>query len=122
MDDMNPIVLAAILRESLGFWFWPAVLVALVLLALVVLGFAKVLRAGRSPMRPVLAGLVAMLVTATAVAFVVPGWTLAELSALSGPVDYATAFLLALAPGAVVGTLVFFAAASRCAARAHAPA
>ncbi len=122
MDDINPIVLTAILQESLGSWFWPIAVVALVLLAGVVLGFAKLVRARRSPMRPILAGLVATLVTAAAVAFLVPGWSLAELSALSGAVDYATAFALGLAPGAMVGAAVFFAAASRCAASGRASA
>ncbi|HRO12563.1 DUF5368 family protein [Amaricoccus sp.] len=117
MSDLNPLVLAAILRESLGGWFWPLVVAGLLLLALVVRGGAKLARAGRSPLRPVLAGVVATLVAGGLAMPLVPRWTLAEFSALGGAVDYAAAFLLALAPGAAVGVVVFYVAASRCAAR-----
>lgn len=118
MSDFNPITLFFILYESLGSWLWLLLGLAAVLLAGIVSGFVKLRRAGRSASRPILAAIVAGLITAAALTPVVPVWTLADPSALSAPVDYAIAFVFALVPGAVVASLVFMLSARRRASRA----
>ena len=47
----------------------------------------------------------------------VPAWTSTSAGALAAPVDYLFAVLFALVPGSMVGALVFFLAANRCAAK-----
>lgn len=57
------------------------------------------------------------LIATVAATFVVPTWTLTDVGALSGTLDYALAFVFALVPGAAVAALVFMLGARRCASR-----
>lgn len=120
MSDFNPVTLFFILSESMGAWLWLLVALAAVLLAGVVLGLRRLRRAQRSPRRPLMMAFAMGLVTAIVFSFLVPMWSLASLGALTGALDYAFAFLLALLPGAIVGSAVFFLAATRCAGMARA--
>lgn len=117
MSDFNPVTLFFILHEGLGPWLWVLLGLAVVLLAGIVSSFVKLRRAGRPVSRSILAAVVAGLITAAALTFVVPIWTLADPSALSAPIDYAVAFGFALVPGVAIASLVFMLAARRCAAR-----
>lgn len=117
MSDFNPVTLFFILSESLGPWLWVLLGLAVVLLAGVVAGFVKLRRAGRPVSGSLLAGIVTGLIAAAGLTFVVPMWTLADPSALSAPIDYAIAFILALLPGAAVASLVFMFSARWCASR-----
>lgn len=122
MSDFNPVSLFFILHETFGAWLWLLLGLALVLAAGIVMRVMKLRRAGRPPIRPMMAALVVgTIVTAAATAFVVPRWTLTDIGALGAAVDYVVAVLLALIPAAVVASLVFMMAAHRCASR-HAAA
>jgi len=118
MSDFNPVTLFFILSESVGVWLWVLVALAFILLAGIVSGGVKLRKAGRPARRPLTAAIVAGLIVTAIFAFLVPVWTLAGPEALAASVDYAAAILLALVPGASAGALVFFLAASKCAARA----
>lgn len=120
MSDFNPVTLFHILHESLGVWLWLLLALALVLLFGIVTAALKLRRAGRPMRRPFLAALIAGLVVAVIATFAMPIWTLADFGALRAAIDYATAFLLALVPGAIVAALVFMLAARRCVGRAAA--
>lgn len=117
MSDFDPVTLYFILAESFGPWLWALLALAAILLIGVVAGFVRLRRARRPVFKPLLAAIVAGLATAAALLFAVPAWTLADPSALSAPVDYAFAFLVALVPGAIVASGVFMLAARRSAAR-----
>lgn len=119
MSDFNPTTIYFILAESMGFWLWALLALALVLLAGIVTGIVKLRGAGRPARRPLTAALVTGLLTTVAFTFLVPSWTLTGPGALTGPIDYAFAFLFALMPGGIVGSAVFFLAAMKCAGRAR---
>jgi hypothetical protein len=118
MSDFNPVTLSFILYESLGAWLWFLLASGVVLLAGIAFGLLRLRRASRSARHPLLIALGAGLATAVAFTFLVPIWTLADPGALTGPIDYAFAFLFALVPGGIVGSAVFVLAAMRCAGRA----
>lgn len=119
MSDFNPATLFYILHESLGLWLWALLALAFGLLTGIVSSFVKLRRAGRTAVRPILVALLAGLISAAALTFAVPIWTLADPGALSAPIDYAIAFAFALVPGAIAASLVFILAAHRCKARCH---
>lgn len=117
MSDFNPITLFFILYESVGVWLWLLLGLALVLFIGIVMSALKLYRADRPMKRPILAALIAGLIVAVAATFAVPGWTLADVGALSAVIDYAFAFLFALVPGVIVAALLFILAARRCVSR-----
>lgn len=117
MSDFNPVTLFYILHESLGSWLWGLLALAFVLLAGIVSSFVKLRRTRQTASRPMLAAIMAGLITAAALTFAVPICTMADPSALSAPIDYAIAFAFALVPGAMAASLVFMLAAHRCTAR-----
>ena len=75
-------------------------------------------RSSRSAKRPLLIALAVGLVMAVAFTFLVPVWTLTDPGALTGPIDYAFAFLFALVPASMFGSAVFSLVAMKCASRA----
>lgn len=113
MSDFDPVTVFFIVRESMGAWLWPLLALAVMLLIGFVASALKLRRAGQSVKRPILAALVVGLVVAVAATFIVPGWTLADVSALGAAVDYVFAFLFALVPGTIVAVLVFILTARR---------
>jgi hypothetical protein len=117
VSDFNPVTLFFILQESLGVWLWLLLALALVLLVGIVMSARKLRRAGRPAGRPFGAAVVVGLLVAAVATFAVPVWTLADFGGLSAAVDYAVAFLFALVPGAIAGSLVFMLAARCCMAR-----
>lgn len=117
MSDFNPLTLFYILSESMGFWLGALIVAALILLAGILLGVTRLRKADRSAKRPLIAALVTGAVTTLIFTFLMPVWTLAGPGALVSLVDYFIAGLLALVPGGIVGAIVFFLAASKCAAR-----
>lgn len=117
MSDFNPVTLFFILYESLGPWLWVLLGLAIVLLAGIVSSFLRLRRSGGSASRSMLGAIIAGLITAAALTFVVPIWTLADPSALNGPIDYAVAFIFALVPGVLIGSLVFILSARLCGSR-----
>lgn len=118
MGDFNPVTLFFILREGMGIWLWLLMALAAVLLAGIVIGFARLRRAGQPAKRPLLMALAVGLATAVLFTFLVPMWSLSSPAALGAFVDYLFAFLIALVPGGIAGAAVFFLAALRCAGRA----
>lgn len=120
MSDFNPLTLYHILLEVMGAWLWLLMLLALVLFSGVVSGILKLRRASRPVRRPLIMALAVGVISALVLTFLVPSWTLAGADALTGALDYLFAFLLALAPAAMIGSAVFFLAATRCASRAKA--
>jgi hypothetical protein len=117
VSDFNPVTLFFILQESLGVWLWLLLALALVLLVGIVMSARKLRRAGRPASRPVGAALVVGLAVAAAATYAMPVWTLADPGGLSAAVDYVVAFLFALVPGGIAGSLIFMLAARHCAAR-----
>lgn len=117
MADFNPVTLYFILYESMGAWLFILVGVALLLVVGVIVMALRLRRAGRPAKRPVMAAIAAALLVTAVFFFLVPGWTLAGIGALSGVVDHVFAALLALVPGVAAGTIVFMLAAARCAAK-----
>lgn len=120
MSDFNPITLYYILHEGMGAWLWLLLALAGALLAGIVASFLKLRRAGRPARRPLLMALAVALVAAVAFTFLVPAWTLAGPGALTGPIDYASAFLFALVPAGLIGSAAFFLATARCVRNARA--
>lgn len=114
MSDFNPMALFFILYESMNVWLWVSLGLALVLVVGIVVSALKLYRVGRSMARPIVAALTAGLIAAAVATFLVPVWTLADIGALSGALDYAFAFLFALVPGTVAAALAFMLAARRC--------
>lgn len=114
MNDFNPISLWFIAWETLSVWFWPVIIVALLLLLGVVAGFRALRRHGRSAGRP-LAGAIIVALAATFVGtWAMPYLTHAAPSSLGSFLDWLTAFLLALAIGMAVFALAFSLMARRC--------
>jgi len=107
MADMDPIVLFAILRESFGSLFWPAVALVVVLAAGVLLVAVRIWSRGRGLRAGLLAALVVGAVVTALATLLVPAWTHAELGDLRSAVDVAAAVALALAPGAVAACIAF---------------
>ncbi len=122
MSDFNPVTLFHIFYESVGLWFWPLLFLAALALYAIVSGLRILRVAGRPATRPLIAMVMVGLAAAVVFTFLVPLWTHADPGALSAPVDYVFAFLLALAPAAVIASLVFSLAARRCAAKSGRPA
>ncbi|TWG55325.1 hypothetical protein [Aminobacter sp. J44] len=117
MADFNPVTLYFILYESMGVWLFILAGVAILLLVGVIMMTLRLGRTGRPAKRPAMAAIAAALVVTVVFFFLVPGWTLAGIGALSGVVDYAFAALLALVPGVAAGAIVFMLAARRCTAK-----
>lgn len=117
MSDFNPASLFFILYESMGAWLWVLLGLALALLVGIVMSALKLHRADLPMRRPLTAAIVVGLIASIASTFAMPAWTLADVGALSGTLDYVFAFLFALVPGAVVAALVFMLAARRCTSR-----
>jgi hypothetical protein len=97
----------------MGAWLWVLLGAALVLLAGVASGIARLRRAGRSVARPIGVAVAIGLILAAGLTYVVPIWTLADPGALSAPIDYAIAFLLALVPAGMASALIFSLASRR---------
>jgi Na+/H+ antiporter NhaA len=116
MSTFDPVTLFFILYETFGVWLWVLLATALALLAGIVSALVKLRRARCPVATPIWMAVAAGLVAAMGFTFAVSIWTLADPSALSGPLDY-VAILVALLPGAIVAALVFMLAARRC----HAP-
>jgi len=117
MADFNPVTLYFILYESLGAWLFALAGAAFLLLAGVIAMALRLRRADRPARRPVMAASAAAVLATAVFFFMVPGWTLSGIDALSGAVDILFATLLALVPGLAAGAIVFMLAAGRCAAR-----
>lgn len=113
MSDFNPVTLFFILSESMRIWLWALVALALLLLAGIAVGIVRLRRTGRPARRALTAGLLTGLATTVVFTFLVPVWTLAGPGVLGAPVDFLFAVLLALVPGAAVGSAVFAGAALR---------
>lgn len=115
MSDFDPVSLFYIALKSLNIWFWPVVVVAVLLLLGVITGFRKLRKYGKSAGRPLFTSLIAgLLATGVGVA-TLPSLTGASLSDLSGAIDYILVFVMALGVGLAVFALVFSVAARRCA-------
>ncbi|MFC5384616.1 DUF5368 family protein [Aquamicrobium segne] len=107
MSDFDLTTIYFILSESMGGWLWGFVALALLLLAAIVAGIMTLRKNDTPARRPLVAALVAGLVTTIIFTFLVPIWTLAGAGALAAPIDVLFAVLFALVPGGVVGSAVF---------------
>ena len=117
MSDFDLTTIYFILAESMGMWLWALAGLAVVLGIGVIAGIMRLRTAGSPAQRPVTAALIAGGVATAIFIFLVPAWTSTSAGALAAPVDYLFAVLFALVPGSMVGALVFFLAANRCAAK-----
>lgn len=113
MTDFNPVTLCFVLFESMGVWLFLVVGVAVFLLVGVIVTTLRLRHGGRPAKRPAMAAIAATLLVTVVFFFLVPSWTLAGISALSGVVDYVFAALLALVPGIAAGMVMFMLAARR---------
>ncbi|NYT79997.1 hypothetical protein H0A70_00560 [Alcaligenaceae bacterium] len=107
MNDFNPISLWFIAWETLSTWFWPVIILAVLLLTGVALGFRTLRRHGRSAGMPLAFSILAALAVTFLGAWAMPYLTHASPSSLSSMLDWLTAFVLALALGMMVFALVF---------------
>lgn len=115
MNDFNLVSLFYIALETLTVWFWPTVIVALLLVLGVVTGFRSLRKYGKSAGKPLFASLVAgLLGTAVGIAML-PSLTGASLSDLSGAVDYILLLFMATGFGLAIFALVFSVVARKCA-------
>ena len=117
MSDFDLTTIYFILAESMGMWLWALAGLAVVLGIGIIAGIMRLRTAGRPAKRPATAALIAGGVATAIFIFLVPVWTSTSAGALAAPVDYLFAVLIALVPGSMVGALVFFLAANRCAAK-----
>jgi peptidoglycan/LPS O-acetylase OafA/YrhL len=104
MSDFNPVTLFFILSESLGIWLWAFLALALLLLAGIAAGVARLRRSDQPARRALKAAVLAGLATTIVFAFLVPVWTLAGPGALGAPIDILFAVLFALVPGVALGS------------------
>ena len=113
MSDFHPISLFYLAREMLPGWFWPLVILALLLLAGVWLGFRRLRRSGRSPAGPLMVALLLGLASTAIVTLVLPYLTHASLSVFGSLVDFIVALGLSSLFGLGVFAAVFAVAAFR---------
>lgn len=117
MQELDPIAMLSILMETLGMWFWVLLAVAVVLLLGVIGGAVRLRRARASLKRPIRATLIIGVLATLVAYFLIPRWSQADPGSFRGGIDYITAVLLALVPGAMTAALVFSLAARQCASR-----
>lgn len=113
MNDFNPVSMFYIAAEMFSSWFWPLVIVAIVLLYGVISGFRVLRRRGLSAGGPLLGGLLAGLVATVLATWFLPYGTHAELSAFGSAIDFVTVVLMALVVGLGIFALVFSVMARR---------
>lgn len=99
--------------EILTNWFWPLVVITLVLLYGVASGFKGLRQRGLRAGPPLLWGLLAGFLATIIATWFLPYWTHAELSAFRSIIDFVAVILLSLVVGLGVFALVFSIAARR---------
>ncbi|MGM0562077.1 MAG: DUF5368 family protein [Pseudomonadota bacterium] len=107
MSEFDPLSLFAILYESFGVWFWPAVILACLLLVSIIASVVLIRRKDLAFGRPVLIALAVGATTTFIATLLAPAWTHADLGALGSIVDVVAAVALALVPGAAAAALAF---------------
>lgn len=113
MSDLNPLSLFHLAREMLVGWFWPLVILAVLLLAGVWLGFRRLRRRGRSAAGPLMLALLLGLASTAIATLVLPYITHASLSVFGSLIDFIVALGLSSVFGLAVFAAVFAVAAFR---------
>lgn len=117
MSDFNLVSLYFIAQASLGIWFWPLVVVMILLVLGVLSGWRALRRARRSAKRPLTASLLIWLVATIAVTLALPWWTGASIASYNSVLDVFLAVVMAAAVSFTLAMLVFSLAARKCAAK-----
>jgi pilus assembly protein TadC len=119
MSDFNPVSLFHIVWQVLSGWFWPLVIVALVLIYGVYNGFKGLRHRGLRAGPPLFWGLLAGLLVTVVATWFLPYSTHADLSMFRSFIDFLAVVLLALVVGLGVFALVFSIAARKRIRRIH---
>jgi Ca2+/H+ antiporter len=114
MNEFSPVSLFYMALATLQQWFWPIVIVTLLLVLGVAFSLRSLRRNKRSAARPVLAGVAAGLVVTAAGALLFPYALHGDVSAFRHAIDFITALGLALMLGMAVFAAVFTVVAWRC--------
>lgn len=113
MSDFHPVALYFIASETLGLWFWPLIVLTLLIVLGVIIGAVRLRLAERPARNSVRFALVSGLIVTAIAWFMVPGWSLADRAAYNGALDVAASILLALVPGVLAGGAAFWLASRR---------
>jgi len=116
MSDFNLVSLYFIAQASLGIWFWPLVVVMILLILGTLSGWRALRRAQRSAKRPLIASLLIWLAGTIVVTLALPWWTGAALSSYNSVLDIFLGVVIAAAVSFTLAMLVFSLAARKCAA------
>lgn len=116
MSDFDPIALYFIAQATLGAWFWPLVVLMILLVLGTLSGWRALRRAQRSAKRPLVASVMVWLIATIAVTLALPWWTGAAVSSYNSVLDVFLAVILAAAISFTLAMLVFSLAARKCAA------
>lgn len=116
MSDFNPVSLYFIAQASLGSWFWPLVILLILLVLGAFSGWRALRRAQRSAKRPLVASALVWVAATIVVTLALPWWTSAPLSSYNSVLDVFLAVIMAASVSFTVALLVFSLAARKCAA------
>ncbi len=105
MEDISVSMVVITLWETFGWLFIVGSVVAVLMLLVLLKAFLR-RRAQRQPFAGLFwRGVMMTLITAAVVTPFVPLWTMAPIGDLRGAVDVVIAYVIALAPAAIVGVL-----------------
>ncbi|OXR50046.1 hypothetical protein PuT2_04570 [Pusillimonas sp. T2] len=113
MSDFNPLSLFYIVSEIFSVWFWPLLIITLLLLWGVVSSFKKLRRRGLSAGGALFAGLLAGFIATVLATWLLPYSSHADLSAFTAFVDFLAVLAMALVAGLGAFALVFTVMARR---------
>lgn len=116
MSDFNPVSLYFIAHASLGIWFWPVVIVLILLVLGSLTGWRALRRVERSARRPLMASGLVWIAATIAVTLALPWWTGASLTSYNSVLDVFLAIIMAASISFTLALLVFSLAARKCAA------
>jgi len=105
MEEISIPMMVVTLWETFGWLSVVGAVVAVLLLIMLVVAISRGRSRGLPVGKVVLTGIALTVIIAAVLTPFVPVWTLAPVGDLRGPVDYVLAYLIALAPAAIVGVL-----------------
>lgn len=113
MSDFHPVALYFIASETLGLWFWPLIVLTLLIVLGIIVGAVRLRLAERPARGSVRFALGSGLIVTAIAWYLVPIWSLADRGSYNGVLDVVASIMVALIPGVLAGGAVFWLAARR---------